>query len=91
MPKSSRARREPLLLQLVAMRAACSVLLTRALSVISRMRRWRGKFAWPCGGADVFGEAEVGELGERDVDREGEMVGDIFGGGEDGSEKVAGE
>ena len=43
------------------------------------------------GGADVFGKSEVGELGEGDVDREGEVIGDVFGGGEDGAEEVAGE
>jgi hypothetical protein len=50
-----------------------------------------GKAGLLGGGADVFGEGEVGELGERDVDREGEMFGDVFCGGEDGSEEVAGE
>jgi hypothetical protein len=43
------------------------------------------------GGTDVFGEREVGELGEGDVDGEGEVLGDVFCGGEDGSEEVAGE
>ena len=27
------------------------------------------------GGADVFGEGEIGELGEGDIDREGEVLG----------------
>src|ERR1700758_1031215 len=37
------------------------------------------------------GETEVGQLGEGDVDREGEVVGNVFGGGEDGGEELAGE
>jgi hypothetical protein len=40
-------------------------------------------------GADVFGEAEIGELGEGDIHREGEMVGDVFGRSEDCTEKLA--
>jgi hypothetical protein len=43
------------------------------------------------GGADVPGETEVGQLGEGDVDREGEVIGDVLGGGEDGGEEFAGE
>ncbi len=37
------------------------------------------------GGEDVFGKGEVGELGEGDVDGEGEVSGDVFGCGEDGA------
>ena len=44
-----------------------------------------------CGSEDVLREGEVGELGEGDVDGEGEVVGDVFGSGEDGAEEVAGE
>ncbi len=55
----------------------------RALSVISRTRRCRGKFGVAGGGEDVSGECEVGELGERHIDGESEMVGDVFSGGED--------
>ena len=43
------------------------------------------------GGADVFWEREVGELGEGDVDRESEVVGDVFGGDEDCAQELAGE
>jgi hypothetical protein len=39
----------------------------------------------------VPGKSEVGELGERDVDGEGEVFGDVFGCGEDGAEEAAGE
>ena len=45
----------------------------------------------PGGGEDVFWECEIRELGERDVDGEGEMVGDVLGCGEDGPEEVSGE
>lgn len=43
------------------------------------------------GREDVFREREVGELGERDVDREGEVFGDVSGGGEDCAEEFTGE
>jgi hypothetical protein len=43
------------------------------------------------GGGDVAGKGEIGELGEGDVDGDGEVGGDVFGGGEDGSEERAGE
>jgi hypothetical protein len=50
-----------------------------------------GKVGLLGGGLDVAGEGEVGELGEGDVDGEREVVGNVFGCGEDGSKKAAGE
>jgi hypothetical protein len=44
-----------------------------------------------CGSEDVLRESEVSELGERDVDGEGEVAGDLLSSGEDGAEEVAGE
>jgi hypothetical protein len=43
------------------------------------------------GGVDVTGKGAVGELGEGDVDREGEMPGDVFCCGEDAAEEGSGE
>ncbi len=41
------------------------------------------------GEADVFWKAEVGQLSQGDVDRESEMVRNVFGRGEDGTKKLA--
>jgi hypothetical protein len=43
------------------------------------------------GSQDMAGETKVGQLGEGDVDREGQVIGDVFGCGEDGAEEFAGE
>jgi len=43
------------------------------------------------GGADVFGEREIGELGEGDIDRKGKVIGDVFCSVEGGAKEVAGE
>src|ERR1700733_14995072 len=43
------------------------------------------------GETDVPGKAGIGELGEGDVDRQGEMFGDVFGCGEDCAQEGAGE
>ena len=42
-------------------------------------------------GEDVPGEREIGELGEGDVNGEGEVAWDIPGCGEDSAEELAGE
>ncbi len=51
----------------------------------------QGKVCLLGGGADVLGEREVGELSEGDVDREGEVAGDVFGCGEDCTQELASE
>ena len=50
---------------------------------------FEGKLCVLRSGGDVSGKGEVCELGEGDVDRDGEVVGDVFCCGEDGSEEVA--